>query len=83
MQLVALAPHRQLELYGSVAESVVVGVVLELETLAFWDELADQVDARARPGEKRVAGFEVRIFTEAVTDILYPLGACGCRRLWP
>src|ERR687898_299136 len=41
VQLVAFAPHRELELYGTVAESVVVGVVLELETLAFWDELAD------------------------------------------
>src|ERR671916_878747 len=52
VQRVALAPHRELELYRAVAESVVVGVILELETLAFRDELADQAnDAGARQRE--------------------------------
>src|SRR5215212_4925745 len=78
VQSVALAPHGELELDGAVAEPVVVGVVLELETLAFWYELADQVyDARACPVEERVAGLQIRILAEAVADVSYALGAGG------
>ncbi len=50
VQGVALAPHRQLQLYRAVPQAVVVGVVLELEPLALGDVIADQLDhAPARP----------------------------------
>ena len=78
VQRVALAPHREPEFYGAVAETVVVGVVLELEALAFRDELPDQVDdARPGPRQERVARLQVRILAEAVADVFYALGACG------
>src|SRR5918998_2808792 len=50
VQSVALAPHGELELYGTVAETVVVCVVLQLESLVLGDELAyEPDDAVARP----------------------------------
>jgi hypothetical protein len=38
-----VAPYRQLEFYGSVAETVIVGVVLELEPLALRDVLPNEL----------------------------------------
>src|SRR5215210_3423939 len=78
VQSVALAPHGEPELYGAVAEPIVVSVVLELETLVLRYELADQVyDARTCPVQKSIAGLQVRIFAEPVADVSYALSASG------
>src|SRR5215212_7913118 len=81
VQRVCLAPHRELQLYGAVAQPVVVGVVLELEALPFGYELPYKVDdARPGPRQERVAGLQVGVLAEPVADVFDALGSCGGSR---